>query len=136
MEAPAVAYQILLPAGDFLLATGDLGSHPSQCRKMFRIEGQAEMKRIETLPCPSVMEQGKLAQGCRYQDTRPSEGNIRREVVDSEVTDNEASGQNLLQAHLLDAKVGCLGVHPIALKDLSRLKDQLHYTQPEKAWSL
>jgi hypothetical protein len=134
MEAPAVAYQILLRAGDLLLVTGGLGSHPFQSRETFRMVGQAEMRRIEILSCPSLMEQGKLAQGCQYQDTRPSEGNIRRNAVDSGVTGNGAPCQNLFQARRLAPRVGCLGIHPIALKDLSRLKDQLH-SQPEKAWS-
>src|SRR6267154_5471724 len=121
MEAPAVAYQIPLRAGNLLLATGDLGSHPLQLRRIFRIVGRAEKRGIEILPYPSVMKQRKLAQRCQYQDKRPSEGNIHRNVVGSEVTDNGASCQSLLQAPRLAAKVGYLGIHRIALKGLSSL---------------
>jgi len=127
MEVPAVAYQIPLRAGDLLLATGDLGSHPLQ---LFRIAVRAEKRGIEILPSPSVMEQGKLAQGCQYQDKRTSEGNIRRNVVGSEVTDNGEFCQSLLQAPQLVPKVGCLGIHPIALKD------QLQSHLEEDVWSL
>ncbi len=134
MEDPAVAYQILLRAGDPLLATGDLESHPPQLREVFRIVGQAEKGGIEILSCPSVMEQEKLAQQCQYQDKRSSEGNIRRNVVDAEVTDNGISCQSLLQAPRLDAKVGCLGIRPIALKDLLSLKYQLQSHSVEEVW--
>jgi hypothetical protein len=136
MEAPAVAYQILLRVGDLLLATGDLGSHPLQLRRIFRIVMRAEKRGIEVLPCPSVMERGKLAQGCQYQDKRSSEGNIRRNVVGSEVTDNGVSCQSLLWVPRLAAKVGYLGIHPIALKGLSSLKDQLQSHSEEEVRSL
>lgn len=71
------------------------------------------------------MQQGKLAQECQYQDKRSSEGNIRRNVVGSEATDNGLSRQSLLQVPRLAAKAGYLGIHPIALKGLSGLEDQL-----------
>jgi hypothetical protein len=135
MEAPAVAYQIPLRGGDLLLATGDLGSHPLQLRRIFRIVVRAEKRGIGILPCPSVMEQGKLVQGCQYQDKRPSEGNTRRNVVGSEVTDNGVTCQSLLQAPRLAAKVGYLGIHPIALKGLSSLKDQLQSHSEEEVRS-
>jgi hypothetical protein len=128
MEVPAVVYQIPLWAGGLLLATGDLESHPLQLqlRRIFRIVVGAEKRGIEEIPpCPSVMEQGKLAQGCQHQDKRSSEGNIRRSVVGSEVTDNGVSCQSLLQAPRLAAKVGYLGIHLMTLKGLSSLKDQL-----------
>lgn len=132
MEAPAVAYQIPLRVGDPLLATGDLGSRPLQLRRIFRIVVWAEKRGSEILPCPCVMEQGKLAQGCQYQDKRSSEGNIGRNVVGSEVTDNGVFCQNLPQAPRLAAKVDCLGIHPIALKGLSSLKDQLQSHSEEE----
>jgi hypothetical protein len=126
MEAPAVAYQIPLRPGDLLLATGDLESHPLQLRRIFRIVARAEKRGIEILPCPSVMEEGKLAQECQLQDERSAEGNIRRNEAGWEVTDSGISCQRLLQAPRLAAKVGCLGIHLIALKGLSSLKGQLH----------
>jgi hypothetical protein len=82
------------------------------------------------------MEQGKLALGCQYQGKRPSEGNIRWNVVGSEVADNGISYQNLPQAPRLAAKVDCLGIHPIALKGLSSLKDQLRSHSEEEVRSL
>jgi hypothetical protein len=97
---------------------------------------RAEKRGIEILPCPSVMEQGKLAQGCQYQDKRSSEGNIRRNAVGSEVTDNGVSCQSLLQAPRSAARAGCLGIHPVALKGLSRLKDQLQSHSEEEVRSL
>ena len=97
---------------------------------------RAEKRGIEILPCPSVMEQGKLAKGCQYQDKRSSEGNIRRYVVGSEVTDNGVSCQSLLQAPRLAVKVGYLGIHPIALKGLSSLKDQLQTHSEEEVRKL
>lgn len=125
MEAPAVAYQIPLRAEDLLLATGDSESHPLQLRRIFRIVVRPKKRGIEILPCPSVMEQGELVQGCQCQDKRTSEVNIRRDVGGSEVTDNGVFCQSFLQAPPLVAEVGCLGTHPIALKDSSSLKDQL-----------
>lgn len=97
---------------------------------------RAEKRGFEILPCPCVMEQGKLTQGCQYQDKRSSEGNIRRNVVGSEVTDNGVSCQDLPQAPRLAAKVDCLGIHPIALEGLSRLKDQLQSHSEEEVRSL
>jgi hypothetical protein len=133
MEAPAVAYQIPLRAGDLLLVTGDLGSHPLQLRRISRIVVRAGKRGIEILPCPSVMEQGNLAQGCQYQDKQPSEGNVHRNVVDSEVADNGVSCQSLLQAPRLAAKVGCLVIHSMALKGL---KDRLQPHSEEEVRSL
>jgi len=54
----------------------------------------------------------------------------------SEVTDNGLSCQNLLQAPRLAAKVGCLGIHLIALKGLSSPKDQLRSHSKEEVRSL
>jgi len=136
MEAPDVAYQVLPRAGDLLLKTGDLKSHPLQLRRIFRIVVRAERGGIEILSCPSVMEQGKLAQGCQYQDKRSSEGNIHRNVVGPEVTDNVVSCQSLLRAPRLTVKVGCLGIHPIPLKGLPSLKDLLQSHLEEEVRSL
>jgi hypothetical protein len=111
-------YQIPLQAREILLANGDLGSYPFQLRRIFRVVVRAEKSGVEFLLCPSVMEQAELAQGSQYQDKQSSEGNIRRNVVSSEVTDNGVSCQNLLQAPQLAAKVGCLGIHRIALEGL------------------
>jgi hypothetical protein len=91
---------------------------------------------IEILPCPSVMEQGKPAQECQYQDKRSSGGNIRRNVVGPEEADNGVYCQSLLQAPQLAAKVGCLGIHPIALKGSSSPKDQLQSHSEEEVRSL
>jgi hypothetical protein len=128
-------YQIPLRERDLLLATGDSG-YPFQLRRVFRIVVRAEKRGIETLPCPSVTELGKLAQGCQYQDKRSSEGNVRRNVMGSEVTDNGLSCQNLLQALRLAAMVGCLGIHLIARKGLVSLNDQLRSHSEEEARSL
>jgi hypothetical protein len=97
---------------------------------------RAEKRGIEILPFPSVMEQGELTQGCQYQDKQSSEGNIRRNVVGLEVTDNRVYRQDLLQAPRLAAKVGCLGIHRIALKGLSSLKNQLQSHPEEEVRSL
>lgn len=96
----------------------------------------AEKSGFEILPCcPRVMEQGKLARGCQYRDKWFSAGNIRRNVVGSEVTDNR-SCQNLPQAPRLAAKVDCLEINPIAIKGLSCLKDQLQSHSEEEVRSL
>lgn len=53
----------------------------------------------------------------------------------SEVTDNGVTCQSLLQAPRLAAKVGHLGIHPMALKGLSSLKDQLQSHSEEEVLS-
>lgn len=54
----------------------------------------------------------------------------------SQVTGNGVSCQNFLQAPQLVAKVGCLGIHPMAPKDSSSLKDRLQCHLEGEVWSL
>jgi len=58
---------------------------------------------------------------------------MRGKAVNSGVTDNGASCQGSLKARRLAAKVDCLGIHPIALKDLSRLR--YHSRPQDRAWN-